>query len=330
MEWPRPAGKTARLKGLTNAVDFASIGPSADASDASDEDGDDGDDARSTVSAYPAAPTALRRMAVAGPTHNPCYALEVRLMQTFNIHDPHFEDQYVPYDHLMASGMLLHGRFRERSQREEEVAQARNDAAWEKLIEPRYYGRTSDGVFRSQMQALQEEQQALHESNMACLRDMVEGRPRTRDELFLRFNRWEVQGITRDEGNFLVSNYYKCDTLYRYMLDQFQIFAPPSLARVRLQSRPPPKDEARMAYLFRLWDGKLNRAEQNALAGMYGFGEKPAGACDGEECDKDGPDDGQQDDNKGDGTTGPAPEKVPTTRASRRLAGHPPEFGLLR
>ncbi|EPE04802.1 hypothetical protein F503_06351 [Ophiostoma piceae UAMH 11346] len=39
---------------------------------------------------------------------------------------------------------------------------------------------------------------------------------------------------------------------------------------------PPPKDEAELEQWFRSWAGHLSRAEQNELARMHGFSERPS------------------------------------------------------
>lgn len=322
MTWPR---LPRRLPRRTNTVDFASIGPKA--GDACDDDGTDSsdnnfDDARPTASP----PTDLRRMAVAGPQHNRSYALELRAIQ--NTKNQDLYALQVSYEDDIK--MLEAARRRKRSTREEAEAQARNNDAWyDTVFKLHPVSHAWMSVFPEDPHPIHETKlKERHDQNMAILRDLVtkDGYTEGWDE---RYDRWAVQGITRDECNHLMKHCYNNKSYCRNRPDLHHKLFPPSLGQPQLQSREPPKDEADMAVLFRFWDGKLNQREQDALAKMYGFGKKPATDHEeegvGEKDEKKGAVEGGSPNGKK-RKAGAVLDNAPSTQAGRQ-AGRTPELG---
>lgn len=85
--------------------------------------------------------------------------------------------------------------------------------------------------------------------------------PKNQEEMNLKFRVWDHSGISREEQDRLGHMY------------GFSERPPnPYLFRAPKEKRPRPKTQEEMNELFRRWDYKLNRMEQNELARMYGFG----------------------------------------------------------
>ncbi|KAH8746081.1 hypothetical protein F5883DRAFT_585880 [Diaporthe sp. PMI_573] len=91
--------------------------------------------------------------------------------------------------------------------------------------------------------------------------------PKNQEEMNSKFHLWDIQGISREEQDRLghMHGFYERPPPDPYL------FGTPT------EKRSPPRDQEEMDQLFRLWNRKLSRAEQDELARMYGFGPRRAG-----------------------------------------------------
>jgi hypothetical protein len=200
-----------------------------------------------------------------------------------------------------------------RSTREEEEAWERDRQAQQRIRLVTWADDYFKAYYKNEAVKLerQERMKDLDLRHKAWVLRKINSPPRSQEEMNRRFDRWEIQGISRDEGNRLARMYgFPERPPILHLIYQPALTWPPPRLEERLplpvlsydidQMKPPPKDEAEMEQRFRYWDGRLSRAEQNELARMYGFGERKRQR-----------------------------KTYTKERASRRLAGKLPEHGML-
>ncbi|ERS98555.1 hypothetical protein HMPREF1624_05340 [Sporothrix schenckii ATCC 58251] len=365
MAWPPTAGQRTALP--ADAETSPAALPSPTSSTRSDN---------SRISTFPPTPTDVRRQAMGGPRAKPP---SEKLVWTTK-----FEWEYTEWNavrsHLTEADYARRKRETEefarkdRSQREEDEACEREQQEQDELRGNRacddYF--TFYAKYQENARKREEAMKALDLRHKAWMQEQIDAPPQSQEEMDRRFDRWEIQGISRQEGNRLAQMYGFPErprfVYFGYVPDlewpppRLEERLPlPVLSHSATWANSPPKNEAEMEARFRYWDGRLSRAEQDELARMYGFGERLSGREDDgephEQKQQQRPsphvDDashktlggrvtktiGQGRKGTRSGTTrktqaAPSSRKNPdktdtTVRASRRLAGLLPEYGVL-
>ncbi|KIH87766.1 hypothetical protein SPBR_04836 [Sporothrix brasiliensis 5110] len=329
----------------------------------------------SRISTFPPTPTDARRQALDGPLLN---TPREKLVWTAKAGWGYTEwsavhSRLTEADYARRKWEATEFARTSRSRREEDEACEREQQEQNELRRNRagddYF--TFYAKYEENARKREEAMKALDLRHKAWMQEQINTPPQNQEEMDRRFDRWEIQGISRQEGNRL-ARMYGFPERPRFVFSGYvpNLEWPPPRLEERLHlpvlshsatwANSPPKDEAEMEARFRYWDGRLSRAEQDELARMYGFGERLSGhEGDGETREqkqqRTSPrvDDasrrtlggrvakttGQGRKGARSGTTrktqaAPSSRKRPdktdtTVRASRRLAGLLPEYGML-